>query len=129
LSGPVALAYAAEAMRLTTRMMQLATWLLLQRAVNKGEMTAAAALAEKRKLNFSQPALVSDEAMLAKLPLRLVRFIETSLRLQARILHLDQLIYKMVELRGQDARLRSSVANQMALLKAAFGLVHLDAGI
>ena len=31
--------YAAESMRLTTRLMQLASWLLLQRAANSGEMT------------------------------------------------------------------------------------------
>ena len=32
--------YATESMRLTTRLMQLASWLLLQRAVNEGELTA-----------------------------------------------------------------------------------------
>lgn len=31
--------YAAESMRLTTRLMQMASWLLLQRAVNNGEMS------------------------------------------------------------------------------------------
>ena len=31
--------YATESMRLTTRLMQLASWLLLQRAVNEGEIT------------------------------------------------------------------------------------------
>ena len=31
--------YAAESMRLTTRLMQVASWLLLQRAINNGEMT------------------------------------------------------------------------------------------
>lgn len=33
-----ALTYATESMRLTTRLMQLASWLLLQRAVNEGEL-------------------------------------------------------------------------------------------
>ncbi|MBN8921377.1 MAG: DUF1465 family protein, partial [Rhizobiales bacterium] len=37
------LAYATESMRLTTRLMQLASWLLLHRAVNEGEMTLAQA--------------------------------------------------------------------------------------
>ncbi len=37
LDRPVALAYASESMRLTTRLMQLTSWLLLQRAVNEGE--------------------------------------------------------------------------------------------
>jgi hypothetical protein len=34
-----ALAYATESMRLTTRLMQLASWLLLHRAVKEGEMS------------------------------------------------------------------------------------------
>ena len=34
-------------MRLTTRLMQLASWLLLQRAVNEGEITAENARTEK----------------------------------------------------------------------------------
>ena len=42
-----AMAYANESMRLTTRLMQLASWLLLQRAVNEGEMTSAQARLRK----------------------------------------------------------------------------------
>src|SRR6266481_8154355 len=38
-----ALAYATESMRLTTRLMQLASWLLLHRAVKEGEMSLAQA--------------------------------------------------------------------------------------
>src|SRR5258705_13516879 len=44
-----ALAYATESMRLTTRLMQLASWLLLHRAVNEGEMSLAQANKEKTK--------------------------------------------------------------------------------
>src|SRR5271156_2715045 len=40
LSRPTALAYSTESMRLTTRLMQVASWLLLQRAVNEGELTS-----------------------------------------------------------------------------------------
>ena len=39
LSRVAATLYAAESMRLTTRLMQVASWLLLQRAANSGEMT------------------------------------------------------------------------------------------
>eukprot|EP00752_Nemacystus_decipiens_P019537 g17593.t1 len=44
-----AMAYATESMRLTTRLMQLASWLLLQRAVHEGEMTLEQAAKEKAK--------------------------------------------------------------------------------
>src|SRR5215217_6763337 len=45
--------YATESMRLTTRLMQLASWLLLQRAVNEGEITSENARSEKEKVKFS----------------------------------------------------------------------------
>src|SRR5947209_17660222 len=44
-----AIAYATESMRLTTRLMQLASWLLLQRAVSQGELSEEAVVAEKRR--------------------------------------------------------------------------------
>src|SRR3989442_13595590 len=48
-----ALAYASESMRLTTRLMQLASWLLLHRAVKEGEMSLAQANKEKVKIRLS----------------------------------------------------------------------------
>ena len=47
-----ALAYATESMRLTTRLMQLASWLLLHRAVKEGEMSLAQANKEKTKVKL-----------------------------------------------------------------------------
>src|SRR6058998_4395941 len=55
LSRNAALAYATESMRLTTRLMQLASWLLLHRAVKEGEMSLAQASREKSKVKFSAP--------------------------------------------------------------------------
>ena len=49
-----AIAYATESMRLTTRLMQLASWLLLHRAVKEGEMSLAQANKEKAKVNRQQ---------------------------------------------------------------------------
>src|SRR3954454_13161223 len=47
------LAYATESMRLTTRLMQLASWLLLHRAVKEGEMSLAQASKENSKVKLS----------------------------------------------------------------------------
>ena len=47
-----ALSYATESMRLTTRLMQLASWLLLQRAVNDGELSNEQARVEKSKVKL-----------------------------------------------------------------------------
>ena len=53
LERSAALAYATESMRLTTRLMQLASWLLLHRAVKEGEMSLAQANKEKSKVKLS----------------------------------------------------------------------------
>ena len=53
LSRNGALAYATESMRLTTRLMQLASWLLVHRAVKEGEMSLAQAQKEKAKVKLS----------------------------------------------------------------------------
>src|SRR5918993_3431559 len=50
LSRAAALAYASESMRLTTRLMQLASWLLVQRAVREGDMQPADACDDRYRL-------------------------------------------------------------------------------
>jgi regulator of CtrA degradation len=52
LDRPASLAYATESMRLTTRLMQLASWLLLHRAVNEGEMSLAQANKERMRIKL-----------------------------------------------------------------------------
>src|SRR3981189_2697878 len=65
-----ALAYATESMRLTTRLMQLASGLLLHRAVKEGEMSLAQANKEKAKVQIATPEQ-NDEHNIKLLPERL----------------------------------------------------------
>ena len=58
-----ALAYATESMRLTTRLMQLASWLLLHRAVKEGEMSLAQANKEKTKVKLAATEVGSEDSM------------------------------------------------------------------
>src|SRR5476651_1109077 len=51
LSREDALMYAGESMRLTTRLMQIASWLLVQRAVREGDMEAQDACDEKYRIS------------------------------------------------------------------------------
>src|ERR671935_1301972 len=88
LSRQAALAYATESMRLTTRLMQLASWLLLHRAVKEGEMTLAQASKEKAKVKLAAGD-PPDAATLALLPKTLRELIARSTRLQGRIRRLD----------------------------------------
>jgi regulator of CtrA degradation len=114
------LAYSAESMRLTTRLMQLASWLLLQRAVNEGELTFAEAASEKRKVKLSQQESASSPEMFARLPEALRDLVCESLRLQARIIHLDHLLYLAPDAPFAQPAF-SPVEEQMARLRAAFG--------
>ena len=50
LDRATSLAYATESMRLTTGLMQLASWLLLHRAVNEGEISLAQANKERKRV-------------------------------------------------------------------------------
>jgi regulator of CtrA degradation len=113
------LAYAAESMRLTTRLMQIASWLLLQRAVNEGELTLQQAASEKRKVKLSTQDIAAAPEVFARLPKTLRDLVIDSLRLQARIVHLDQLLYF-----NPDAPLAapavSPVEEQLNRLRAAF---------
>src|SRR5262249_39298790 len=81
LSRSAALAYATESMRLTTRLMQLASWLLLQRAVNEGELTYDQARTEKTKVKLSSYDPPHKDSV-AALPMRLRALID-----QSRYLH------------------------------------------
>lgn len=83
------LTYTTESMRLTTRLMQLASWLLLQRAVSDGEMSAAQADLEKSKVKLSGLATATVGAGWDGLPETLRQLISRSLRLQARIRRLE----------------------------------------
>jgi regulator of CtrA degradation len=113
------LAYAAESMRLTTRLMQIASWLLLQRAVNEGELTLEQAASEKRKVKLSAQESAVAPDVFSRLPKALRDLVVDSLRLQARIIHLDQLLYldPQAPLAPPAA---SPVAEQISRLRAAF---------
>ncbi len=114
------LAYAAESMRLTTRLMQIASWLLLQRAVNEGELTLDQAASEKRKVKLSSQDQAAAPEVFARLPLSLRDLVCESLRLQARIIHLDQLLYLDPGAPFAAPAVRP-VEEQLARLRAAFG--------
>jgi regulator of CtrA degradation len=116
-----ALAYAAESMRLTTRLMQIASWLLLQRAVNQGELTRLQAASDRHRVKLHQQELASTQDLFQRLPWKLRELALHSLRLQARIIHLDLLIYATPEsARPQAAPVKSPVEAQLAKLRDAF---------
>ena len=111
-----ALAYASESMRLTTRLMQLASWLLVQRAVREGQMAASEACNDRYRLteDLFRPAAAEHAE---HLPAGLLRLLERACKLYERVLHLDRRMYLEP---AADAD-NHPVLSQMDRLQAAFG--------
>lgn len=109
------LIYATESMRLTTRLMQLASWLLLHRAVKEGEMSMSQANREKSKVRLSATEPGGPD-MLEKLPAQLQDLIAKSMHLQTRIRRLDSSMNVKVE----DLQSVNPLTSQISMLKAAF---------
>jgi regulator of CtrA degradation len=116
LERAAALVYATESMRLTTRLMQLASWLLLHRAVKEGEMTLAQAHKEKSKVRLAA-CDPGDAKSIALLPEKLQELITRSTRLQAEVRRLDATMHAPPPVR---IPIGNPVERQMGLLKAAF---------
>ncbi|MDO1582022.1 protease adaptor protein RcdA [Rhizobium oryzicola] len=110
--------YAAESMRLTTRLMQMASWLLLQRAVNNGEMSHEQVLSEKSKVRLDGFNVDRLAPGWGDLPEGFRDLIERSLRLQNRVALLDREIYRPAEAIVPDNE--NSVRAQLDLLRTAF---------
>lgn len=118
LSRPAALAYSTESMRLTTRLMQVASWLLLQRAVNEGELTSSQAQAERVRVKLSRQECGCAPEVFEQLPPTLCSLSKRSLRIQERVIHLDQGL--VVAHSPEPVITRSEVASQVERLRAAF---------
>ena len=118
LRRPVALAYATESMRLTTRLMQVASWLLLQRAVNERELTPAQAASEKHRVRLTRQDIACAPELFDELPAQLCRLTFKSMRLQDRVMHFDRSI---ATARTPDLPIApSAVAGQVERLRMAF---------
>jgi len=113
--------YAAESMRLTTRLMQIASWLLLQRAANSGEMSRDQVATEKAKVRLDTASAHSEATGWGELPEPFIELVNRSLRLQALVRRMDDEIYgksKVVSLPG--GRSLNPVSDQITLLNTAF---------
>jgi len=116
LDRAVSLTYATESMRLTTRLMQLASWLLLHRAVKEGEMTLTQANREKTKVKLSAADPGAPD-VIEKLPAQLQDLIARSMSLQSRVRRLDMTMHSP---QTERAPIGNPLVPQLNRLKAAF---------
>lgn len=122
LSRQAALLYGAESMRLTTRLMQLASWLLLQRAANEGEMSREQLLDEKRKVRLDTLPKSTHGPGWEMLPAEFVELVARSIALQNRIVTLDRELYGERQPAGE--RQENPVGQQLDLLTTALGAMR-----
>jgi regulator of CtrA degradation len=114
LPGQTAMLYSSESLRVTTRLMQAASWLLVQRAVHDGDMAAEDAASERYRLGSREICLGGrgDDAL--ALPHTLQTLLTRSERLYLRVARLEAVLRGSEEPGGARA--------QFERLEQAFGL-------
>ena len=117
LRGPVAVLYATESMRLTTRLLELASWLMIRRALKEGEITPQEARAKRDRVKLRAPGRPTHIKGFAELPQGLRNLIETSYALNDRIFQLDRAIEVVV---GEAPVGANPVGAQVNQLEEAF---------
>ena len=90
-----ALVYAAESMEVTTRLMQSASWLVVQRAVREGDMTSDEAGEDKFRL--SPPGELRELSAVQHLPETLLDLVVRSRALYERVWRLDETLFAIEE--------------------------------
>jgi regulator of CtrA degradation len=114
LSRAAALAYAGESMRLTTRLMQVASWLLVQRAVRDNEIPMTEAASDKYRLVSRDAQPTQNFAGADELPEALKTLIIRGSAIYERVRRLDETMY------DGGVEIGNPVSDQMAKLTEAF---------
>lgn len=109
-----ALLYAGESMRVTTRLMQAASWLLVQRAVRDGEMQPDDAASERYQLGSREICLGGREESLDILPATLRSLLVRSDSLYRRIARFEEAL-------RTGPRTEPDVHRHLQRLEQAFG--------
>jgi regulator of CtrA degradation len=109
-----ALLYAGESMRVTTRLMQAASWLLVQRAVHEGDMQPEDARDERYRLGSKEICLGVTESV-EILPPTLRDLLMRSDTLYRRIARLDDVLFE------DGLKQQSGVKAQINRIEQAFG--------
>jgi regulator of CtrA degradation len=117
LRGPLSVLYATESMRLTTRLLELASWLMIRRALKSGEISAEEARAKRQRVKLKGPGRPSHVKGFVDLPEGLRQLIEQSFSLNDRIVQLDRAMEVAV---GEATSAENPVGAQVTRLQEAF---------
>jgi regulator of CtrA degradation len=89
-----ALTYSAWSMELTTRLMQAASWLVMQKAVRDGDMRREDAAARKYRIRRDDTPVWTDSGAARQLPARFVSLIHRAEALYDQVCWLDEALYQ-----------------------------------
>jgi regulator of CtrA degradation len=110
-----AMLYAGESMRVTTRLMQAASWLLVQRAVRDGDMEKDDARSDRYRLGSREICLGACAGDAELLPVELRDLLERSDSIYRRIARLDDILF------GEGEPAPVGARGQLDALQQAFG--------
>ncbi len=86
-----------EALRVTARLTQIMAWLLAQRAVHAGEVSAEELVRRNEALADIEICMAADEeGLIAGLPARFRELLDRSHRLYTRVARLDEMIRRQL---------------------------------
>ena len=110
----MSIVYTTESMRLTTRLLELASWLLVRRALNASEISPEEAAAKRARIKLGGSGRPGHIASFDALPAALRSLIEESFQLSDRIVLLDRALTSTTV--ADD----SPVSRQLAMIETAF---------
>jgi regulator of CtrA degradation len=123
LSPALAVVYANESMRLTTRLLEIASWLLVRRSQSAGEISAEDARLRRRCIKLASIGRPAHVKGFAELPQMLRSLIEESFALNDRIVRLDKALDASSDTRATHP-VANPVAAQIIRLEQAFRPHH-----
>ena len=117
LAGPASVLYVTESMRLTTRLLELASWLMIRRAQKQGEITAQEARVKRARVKLRVSTRPTHIIGYGELPEGLRRLIDASSALNDRIVRLDRAMEVVV---AEAVSAENPVGAQVTRLEEAF---------
>ena len=124
LPAAVNVLYASESMRLTTRLLDMASWLLIRRALKEGDISETEAQKKRKGVDAAGPGALVAHQRLRRAPRGAARrCVEESYALQDRIVQLD----RAMSIKSDDVRRSlaaghaNPVGSQLDRLRVAFG--------
>lgn len=121
LPASVNVLYASESMRLTTRLLDMASWLLIRRALKEGDISEAEAQKKRKGVTLQPPSRAAHVAGFGELPEGLRGLVAESYALQDRIVQLDRAMsIKTDSVAAAEAMFANPVATQIDRLRVAF---------